>query len=249
MVSTRITAPATITSPRPGAITGIAARSGVVIAAEPLEHRLGRRRAAAGSGGSPRGRIARGRGPPPGWWSPCPRRDTMVRAVCIVGHGDLGRIERVGDRRTDRGQLLRPGGSVRTWRSVRRTDPICVLMSASARPGSAPDHELGRSPADVDEQERAVGGREPARAAEERQAAPPRRRRSPRGRCPAWRRTIATNSVPVGGIAHRARRRDANPRRAQGAGAPAVAGEDRLGARERLGVQQPGRVHALRPAS
>ena len=191
IVSTNTTAPATMTSPRPW---GHHHHRGTLrvghrrqIAEHPFGVGQGERRAMDPVGvvaiQPERDRLHRGRGPRHGHeGSSLPHR-----------HGGLDPEQGVRRLGRQRSESSREGGSRRTWRSVRRTLPICVEIACSARPGSVAHDELGRTAADVLDQERAVGRSSPC--------VPPRNE-SPAS-CSPVMISGATAAVPAHGLDER----------------------------------------------
>ena len=160
----RISAPAPITSARPGCMNGIAPRSARVMASSRL---VDSRTRSAGDlwWMDRRGRTPGGRARSPRSWSPCRRRrqgrpaSPAVDAAAVEGRVDVARPPR---------PPRRSAGRRRRWRSVIRTEP----MSSDSRRRSAvavAEDELGGAAADVDRRGTApgsAGGQRAGRAGE-----------------------------------------------------------------------------------
>ena len=157
----RISAPAPITSTRPGCMTGSAARSSWVIASSRAVTSAHVGRPGRGRGGCGPGRTPAGPSAIAATVVTEPASPTRVRASAS---GTVSPASR--DRRLDVGAgRRRPapavGGSSCRCRSVIRTQPTSTDRAAAA-PRRVAEHELGRAAADVDDEERRGPGSLPA---------------------------------------------------------------------------------------
>ena len=151
-------------------------------------------------------------------------RDADPGAHALHRHGGEGVVE---DARWPRSRASATssavGGSPGRQRSVIRTLPTSTDAGRAHRRAAVlerADDQLGGAAADVDHDERAVGGVELADRAGEREAAPPRRRRSPRPRRPGCRGPCRRSPRGCARRGWRWWRPSARARRPCGAGSP-----------------------------